>query len=361
LVSGRSWLIAGLAFFMSATALGLNLGGLGATVSLAARWVRDLRPSASGLPWWTFGQNLLTYEVLTLALAAVGAVVGLIRRDLASAFLVSWFALALFLGSLLGHREPLWLGDALLPLVALAARGAEFLWDRLKLGASWRDGVALWIALCFYIFGSLELASYLQNGQQEFLWYAYLSWGVLIAGLIAHGFWSGPRAALRTTACLALAALMAFTLRTTVAVGYQTGRDPREGLVRGTVSVQVRDLERTLRATSYHRAGDPTLLDIAYEESLEPWLAWYLRDYVKARAVPAITPYTEATALITRPRPPEDRPAGYAAQRFWLQETWPQQGLSIREQLRWLFYRDPVGYPTPTEIQLWVKLAQGER
>jgi hypothetical protein len=234
------------------------------------------------------------------------------------------------------------------------------LWKRLAPGTTWRDGVALWVVCCFHLFASLELASYIQNGQQEFLWFAYLSWGVLLAGLIVHGFWSGPRAALRATAGLALLIMGALTLRLSTSVAYQTGRDPREALVGDTVSVQVRDLESALRATSYHRVGDPTLLDIEYEESLDPWLAWTLRDYAKASALPAITSYTEATALVTRLRAPEERPPGYAAQRFRLQETWPEQVLSIRERLRWLLYREPVGYLSPVEIQLWVRLVQGD-
>ncbi|MBN1400292.1 MAG: hypothetical protein JXA74_05625, partial [Anaerolineae bacterium] len=359
LIPRRSLLIAGLVALGSATALSLNLGGIGASISLAAQWVRALHPQASSLAWTAFPKALLTYEFLTLALAVAGIVWGLARQDKMTHFFVTWLALALLMGTLLGHREPMWLGDALLPLVVLAGRGAEHLWTRLSPGMTWRDGVALGVVCCFHVFASLELASYIQNGQQEFLWYAYLSWGVLLTGLVVHGFWTGPRAALRTTAGLALIIMGTLILRSSMAVAYQTGRDPREALVGDTISIQVRDLASTLRATSYHRVGDATLVDIEYEESLAAWLAWTLRHYANARALPAITSYTEATVLITRPRAPEARPPGYATQRFRWRETWPEQGLSVREQLRWLLYREPVGYLSPTEIQLWIRLVPG--
>ena len=352
-------LVLGAIFVLSATAFTLYPGGLGATINLAGRWASDLAPKASGLPWHASGRNLLTYESLTVALACVGAAWGLSRKEPLTWFALSWLAVALLLGSLLGHRDPRWSLDALLPLVILAARGFEFLWTRLVNDPDWRDGVALWLAFCFLIFGFLELASYAHNGQREFLWYALISWGVLLAALAAQAFWTGIRSMLRVGAALLILALGLLTVRSTTAIAYQTGRDPREGLVYRPTSVQVRDLEAALRTTSYHQIGDPTLLDVEYEADLAPLVEWTLRDYANARVVPGLTPFSEATALISDLRAQDQRPVGYVAQRFRLREGWPEQDLSIREKLRWLVYRDSVGSEEADEVQLWIRLTQG--
>jgi len=97
-------------------------------------------------------------------------------------------------------------------------------------------------------------------------------------------------------------------------------------------------------------------MDIGYEQSLEPWAAWYLRDYPRAQAMASVGSQSGPTALVTGARSREERPVGYIGQRFRLQETWSEQGLSSRERLRWLIYREPVGTVQATaEIELWVK------
>jgi len=123
--------------------------------------------------------------------------------------------------------------------------------------------------------------------------------------------------------------------------------------------MQLSDLSSLLSGLSSRQAGDPWLLDIDYEEALDPWMGWYLRDYPKARSMASVDGRSEARALVTRVRSKEARIAGYAAQRFRLQEMWTEEGVSIRERLRWLLYRDAVGSEQTTEMELWVRLPSG--
>ena len=132
------WVVAGV-FTFFASGFIVNLGGIGTSIGLAGHWVEGLAPDSSGLPWFYYPRTLGIYEFLTIALATVGAVRGLCQRSTLDAFLITWALFALLLGMLLGHREPVWMVDALLPLLLLAARGFEQVWDRLAGGMTWSD------------------------------------------------------------------------------------------------------------------------------------------------------------------------------------------------------------------------------
>lgn len=347
-------------FLFFASGFLVNTGGIGASIELAGWWARDLSPASSDLAWSALPKVLLTYELLTLALALVGGIEGLRRRDQLDIFLVSWVAVALVSGMLLGHRQPIWLTDALLPLVILAARGFQHLWDSLSPGATITDGVAVLVALALLAFGFLELAAYTHTGQEKYVSYARIGWGLTIIAWAAYWYWAQRDAALRVAVVVLGLCMLILTVRATTAVAYQNGRDPREGLVYHPSSLQLADFETFVLTLSSRQAGDPHILDIVYEESLDPWMGWYLRDYPNARQVASVGAQPQATALVTPARAREAWPSGYVGQRFRLQETRPKQRLTIRERLRWLFYRDAVGTEEATELHIWVKLPTGE-
>jgi len=336
-----------------------NPGGIGASVELAGHWVRSLAPGSTSLPARAHPRTLATYEFLTLALAVVGAVWGLAKRDRLDAYLTLWVALVLILGTALGHRHPRGILDALLPLVILAARGFERLWNRLAPRACLTDGIVALVAVPVLVFGFLELASYTHTGQGQFLIFAGIAWAGLVIAWIAYWLWAQRDAAMRVGAFWVVLVMTVMTVRASTAVAYQTGRDPRESLVYQPTSVQVRDLEALISTLSIHQARDAHLIAIDYERALGPWLAWYLRDFPNAREVAYVGNQPAATALVTVMRPPAEWPAGYVGQRFRLRETWPTQTLSAGEYLRWLFYRDPVGVVEATEVQVWVWPATG--
>jgi predicted membrane-bound mannosyltransferase len=353
------WIALGV-LVVSATAFSINPGGLGATFSLLGGWLGRLAPTAEGLPWSHLGRTLLTYEALTLALATVGLIWGLWQRDHLEQALAIWLAVALVLGLALGHRGPAWTLDALLPLVLLAARGAERLWRALAPEAGLADVVAGWVALSLLGFVGLELISYAHTGQTEFLWYALLSAGVLALGIIAHGFWSGFASAARVATLVLLVALTVITVRASTALAYQTARDPREPLVGAIHAAQVRTLEQDIATFSSRRAKDPRALQVAYERALGPVAEWYLRDYARAEQVASVGEPPQAQALLTMQRSQEAYPGGYAAQRYRWVVSWPQQNLSSRDRLRWFLQRQPVGYDEATYVHLWIRLARGD-
>lgn len=339
----------------------VNPGGIGASLELAGRWVRDLGASSTGLPWSAYLRTLVTYEFLTLALAVLGGFWGLRRRSRLDVYLVGWAGLALVMGTALGHREPVWVLDGLLPLVLLAARGFQRLWDSLAGEASSLEAIVIGVALTVVVFGSLQLARYAHTGQELFLWYARVSLGGLVVAWGAYWVWSKRESALRVGITVVLLVMVVMTVRAATALAYHTGRDPREPMVPHPTSVQVRDLEAMLSTISSRRAGDPRLIDVVYEQGLDPWLAWYLRDYPNARAIPSIGPQPDAMVLVSLGRAQGEWPVGYVGQRFRLRETWTGEGISPRDRLRWLFYRHPAGGIEATGVQVWVRLAAGEQ
>ncbi|MHB1295789.1 MAG: hypothetical protein ACYC4R_12425 [Anaerolineae bacterium] len=341
-------------FLVTASGFLMNLGGIGAALQLASDWAQALLSKGSGLPAWNLPLLVLGYEPLTLGLAVVGAVVGWRRGAGVTRLALLWAALALFLGVVLGQREPVWLLNVLLPLVILAAQGAQWLWDRLTPGVTLLDGIALLAGLALGALGLLQLAAYSQTADQTYLIQAGLAWIMLLIAWAAFSIWLRGGTGPRVGVALLLVAAVVVTVRATTAVAYQTGRDPRERLVFAPTSVQVRDLEALAEQISSRQVGDPRLLDVDYEEALEPLAAWHLRDYSQARAVSAIDAGLGRTALLAAVRAEADWPAGYVAQRFRWREYWPAQYLSLPERIRWFLYRYPSGMVAADEVQFWV-------
>jgi len=255
----------------------------------------------------------------------------------------------------------MWLPDALLPLVLLAAYGVEYLWQRLVPDAILLDGVVTLAVLAIVGFTFVELATFIQTGQEQGFTYARIAWGLLLVGWAAYSLWGYRDSASRVATGVLVVIMAIFTIRASTAVAYQTARDPREPLVYQPSSTQLRDFEALVAATSSRQAGDPHILDIAYEEAFTPWVAWALRYYPNAQEVASVGQASQATALVTAPRDKDSRPSGYIGQRFRLRESWSGEGLSFRDHLRWFIYRSPVGAEQATEINLWVRLPGGEQ
>lgn len=334
------------------SALWVNPGGIGAAANLVWRWFGALVPAASGPSWSELPVALLTYEFLTVGLAVVGMVVGLLRRDPLDQFLAGWVALALVLGTLLGHRGPEWLLDVLLPLVVLAGRGGAYLWGALRGEVTWADAAALVVALALGTFALLEIAAWLHTTQQPFLIYGLFVVGVLVLAWVGFWLWGQPLQAARVGTIVLAFLAVGLTVRSTTAVAYQTARDPREPLVGRATLTDGRDMEALVTLLSDRMTGDQHALDVAYERDLDPWAGWYLRAFPAAR-VGAVG--SRAMALITGPTEGDVRPAGYVGQRFVLTATWPEQPLPVREYLRWFLYRAPVGEVERSYLRVWVQ------
>jgi len=347
-------------FLFFAGGLTFNPGGVGASFNLAGRWAQSLLPAHSGLPWFTAPGNLLLYESLTLILALVGAVWGVRQRDALDCALSGWVGIALLL-SIVGHRESMWLLGILLPLVLLASRGAERLWRRLSPGGGRADLLILALLAPVLGFAFLQVATFTQSGEPRYLDYARIVLGALLVLWAVYAIWGHRESAQRVGAAVLLLVLVAIALRTTTAVAFQTGRDPREPLVdRPVLSIQVGDLMQEISTISSRQAGDAHLIEVDYEDTLDPWLAWYLRDYPNSRSVAAVGPQSQSLALVTQFREQARWPVGYMGQRFRWQETWPDQDLDLRQKMRWFIYRDPLGTIEAREIYLWVRVPDAQ-
>ncbi len=342
-------------FLLFGSAFLSNPGGIGVSINLGGRWVRALS-SVGDLSSLALVKTLLTYEFLTVAFALVGVVWGLCRKDRLIPFLSLWVAWGLFLSVPLGHREPRWLPHLLLPLVILAARGFQYLWDYLIPGVGRDEGMVFWAAVALTAFAFLELCAFTHTTQERYLLYAAGGGGVVLAMWGVSWCWLGRRGALAVGVGILMLCMSVLTIRASTAVAYQAGRDARERMVHRPASVQLRNLERFLLELSSRRTEGLRAVEIEYEESLDPWMSWYLRDYPHARPVPLGDGRTGGAVLITEERPEEGAPSGYVGQRFYLREHRTTQLLSGRQFLRWLFYRDAVGIVEAEQIQVWIRL-----
>ena len=373
---GNGLLLLGV-WLAASTALLLHLGGIGASADLAGWWLTALFAPGELSPL-ALPQVLLTYEFLIIALALIGLGWGLRRqrtviegeeearpfwsqRSPLALFCGFWALIALVMGTLGGHREPMWTLAVLLPLLLLAARGAELLWRRLLHHTDVYDVCAIGAALTVLGFCFLQVATYTHRGQMDDLNVARVALGLLIVAWAAYWYWRGGNAALRVAIVTLTAVMLLFTGRGATAVAYHTARDAREPLVHRPVSRHMGDFATWIQTYSSRQAIDAYALDVTYVHELEPWMGWYLRNFHRAQAVSDVRLAPDHRALVTLPLPQEQRPYGYTGQHFRFREEWPAQTLTLRERLRWFLYRDPVGHAPASEFQVWVRLPVAEQ
>jgi len=343
-------------FLVAATGLVINPDGVGTSVDAAGCWLSTLTPWQCDLDWWAFPSAVITYEFLALTLAAVGAVWGAIRRNAVDIGLSIWMLVVLLMGTVLGHRSPVWVLDLMLPVMVLAGRGFDRLWNLVRGGLTLRDGAAVYVGMLLIGFGLLAVAEYSHLGSQAWWGYFLVTAGVVLLAWLAYWMWDG-RAAPRVGLLVVGALMVGLTVRGTTALAYETGRDGREPLVSNPTSLDLRDLESWLARIGAHQATDPKVYAVAYEESLDPLVGWYLKDY-PATPVPSLSSAaSDYPALIGWVSGEDKWPAGYVGTRFRLFEAWDwaTAEVSATERLRWFLYRMPVGEGSAQEIELWVR------
>ncbi|MGI6375892.1 MAG: glycosyltransferase family 39 protein [Anaerolineae bacterium] len=340
----------GVALLGVSTMLLAHLAGFGAVLELAGDWCAGLRSTE---PWFWPLYSLALYEPLLLVLAILGGVRACRTRDGLGLAALFWLGVALLVG-LLGHRDAYWLPDMVAPLLLLAAGGVAPLFE------AWRQGhgpEARFAAVCLLVllaFAAMNLLMYAQSNQRAFAWLAAGALLVL-AGLWA-GFWvwEGRAQALAVGVVLLASVLGAMTVRTAVALGYQTARDPREPLVYDAVALSPQQMGALVGGSSLVEAGDMRTLDIAWAPEVDLEARWYLRQMHDARPMdPAGWP--DAEALLVAPAADELPPAGYVGQRLFWRVEWTAEGLPASDWLRWLLLREPVGWESGNTIALWYR------
>lgn len=347
----------GVALVAVSTAMWVNPGGMGAMVAMAVEWGASLLPGRTELPWYYAIRALAIYEPFTLALAIVGVVYGVLRGNMLSKGLALWLAYALILATLGGQRGPRWFLDAVLPLTVLAGLGMETLYKEWYRHGTWNDMAAYVASLCVFGFVYLGFVSYLLTVQSTFLTLAAVGMGILVLGLVGYGVWFDGGSARRAAGLLVGAVFLTLFLRGTAALAYDRARDPWEPLLHRPASVSLNTFEPFIEGLSLRMAGDPRLIDILYEQDLEPWMSWLLREYPHAASTVTVGPRSEATVLITRPRAEQEWPPGYVGQSFALREHPDAEMRMWREWWQWLLFRPP-GPPAEREL-FWVWVRTG--
>ncbi len=347
-----------LAWFLAATTGLANPGGLGNAVDVLGSWFGTLFAS-SALPLYQTPLVFAVYEPLVVLLSLFGIYQGMRDRCRAEIALATWLLIALVCATLMGHRDARWMLSVSVPLTLLAGRALQRLWDLRFFAYNRYDALALGAGFCMAGLCYVELVGYLQTLDTTYLWLALL--GVGLAGAVLSGYaaWAGKLAAGRVAVALILAAALVFTVRGSVALAYDRARDPWEPLLYGPTSGVLPQFESFLQHVSLTEAGDPRAVDIRYEQSLGPHMAWLLREYPNAHATVRVGEQSGATVLIGEPRASEEAPFGYAGQSFSLREWRPAEARSRLEIVKWFLFRQPGPETSPEQFWVWVKIEPG--
>ncbi|MHB1317655.1 MAG: hypothetical protein ACYCYF_03450, partial [Anaerolineae bacterium] len=346
------------AWAMAATAGLLNPGGLGAAVDVAGHWLGTLVHS-DGLPAYQPLVVFAVYEPVALSLALFALYRGWREGTRLDAGLRIWLLLSVIGATLLGHRGARWMLCVSLPLTLLAGRAVELVVERSLLRLTRADGLALAAGASLTGFAFVELGGYLQTLQGTYLVLAAVGAGVLIAALVGYAAWVGKAAAARVGACLALSLALMLTARGTVALAYDRARDPWEPMLDGPTAGTLAALGPFLEHLSLTRAGDPRIVDILYEQALEPDIVWLLREYPNARETVRVGAPSRATILVSTPRGDGAEPQGYFGQSFALREWRPAQMRPLSDTIKWLLFRQPGPEAVREEFTVWVRLDPG--
>jgi len=350
--------LGGVVLALGATAATTNLAGVGATAEVAWRWFADLVPRSGEVAWWWTATVLAFYEPVTVALALVACGYVIRAEDTApwERGVALWLGWALLLSTAGGQRGTLWIGQAWLPAIILAGRGAERLVETMRAQVTFdaREGVGVATTLVVLCFSWLALAAYQQTGQRVQL--SLMIWGLGAGAVLlwGYGLWRGTQRAFCVAVCTLMLVGGAAQVTNASALAYRTGRDPREPLLTRTVSTDIRALEALAARAAAKGGSDRTTLRVVYGRDLDDVLGWVLRDYALAHT--AADPLAEANAdvWITPVLPEEEWPARLAGQRVALWESLAWQDLTGMERLRWFVTRSPVGMASRESVQVWM-------
>lgn len=360
-----------LAVLVLSTGLGWNPAGVGAVGGLLVAWFGRFRvPQISAAPPLTL---LVVYELFGLVLGMGGLVWCWYREHRWAAFLSLWAGVAYLLLWAAPGRAPTDLMGLVLPLALLTGLGVEWL-----ARGDWASGSAIRVAYAAFVLVLwaqvyLMLARYSLYGQSEDLALVAIILVLQVLLAVSFGFVLGPRATLRTGAAATSFVLLSLLVSAGSGVAYGRAADPREPLVSQPTAVNVRDLVATLRDLSWHETGTPLTLDFVYEAPADSVLAWYMRDFGRARRVDRLTALTTdvmGPLLVTMDDasgPPVPPGEDYVGQGFPLHRRWTPAALhcrlwaaDCRIGVKWFLFRDGPPLPDPIErAVLWRQVDTG--
>ncbi|MCL4543496.1 MAG: TIGR03663 family protein [Chloroflexi bacterium] len=144
-------------------------------------WLSQQPVARGGEPWWYYFSLLLPYEPLVCGLAIGGTTLALRRLSAFDLFLVWYAVLSLIVYSWAGEKMPWLILHPLLPLVLLAARAVETLWQQartLPVVIAW---IAIAVGTIYMVHATVLLSYYDAADPREMLVYTQTSPDVLTA------------------------------------------------------------------------------------------------------------------------------------------------------------------------------------
>ncbi|MBN1584641.1 MAG: glycosyltransferase family 39 protein [Anaerolineae bacterium] len=359
----RFTLVLGSALLLLATALALNVRGLGTWADFPAQWIAHLAPVVNGQSWTYPLSALLLYEPLLLVFGAIGAIDLVIRKDETS--ILTWMAIGLVLAALLsGGRNA---GDVAL-FCALLAFPAGRAID--NLASSWqkearleREGLFFSVALVLIAYLGLETALYAralyiarpEANQFLWLWLLAITLIIVLSGLFLA--WFGPSPAWRAASGVLVVVLLLIAFSSSVELNFRRANDPREPHVHTVAYEGIRDALRVMRQLGSQRAGYPISMPVTVQASLGPVWRWYLRDWEDVTFVDTLTEQVRTPMILTSSE--QKNPTlgdQYTGQDFVIRKWWQPNLLADNDRLSWLLYRKSITFPIKLEsVILWIQ------
>jgi uncharacterized protein (TIGR03663 family) len=364
------------AIILFSTAATLNLSGFGVTTNLLADWLSRFGVQSQAQAGFNAVFLLTIYEPLLVVSGLVGLVYALLSRNLLRLVFAGWFLGILVLDLAMVGRPNGNVILSLLPLVFLAALALAELWPGLQQGASWaNEGIILASGLVIAGFGYIGLTGWLIRecaAEDTFCQLAWLQAGAALALflVIAGFFWfiNGPETAIRGIALTGVT----LGLIAAINIGWRLNYGPLMNLAYQPLagvpaSTELVSLTETLAGESSIRVGDETLLDISLVGAT-PALQWQLRNYRYQTQAGSISEAVAevgaeaptATAIIT-PTPAGQELAvseAYIGQDFVIDAIWSPVGLSPKNLINWLIFREINERPEGNKVILWLRLDQ---
>ncbi|MCB0177895.1 MAG: glycosyltransferase family 39 protein [Anaerolineae bacterium] len=359
------------AMLILSTAAMFNLSGLSVTTNLFMEWVSrfTFQPRLDG------GFNavfLLTlYEILTVVAGLVGLTFALLSRDLLKQSLAGWFIGALILDLVMIGRPTGSVILSLVPLTLLAGLALSTLADNLQQWGQWgNEGIILAAGVIILGFGYIGLTGWLVRvcgADDRFCQLAWLQSVAAVALFLVIVFFFGfvqndagisLRGLAITGVVLGLIAIIGFGWRLNYGRLENLAYQPLAGI---PASTEVIDMMDTLSEESLLRAQDNHLIDVTLSGAT-PALLWQLRNFKNVTPTGSIITPPNTTAVITLTADDEQPNLGeaYIGQDFALNSVWSPVGLSAKDLINWLIYREVAQRPQRgNQAVLWLRFGAG--
>jgi hypothetical protein len=357
------WLTTGVAALLTLGLVGTlfwlapeGLGAVGASVATYfAGWT-----SASGVSAGLLLAALLSGEILFILLAIWGVVSGIRQRSRVDAGLGIWALAALALAFLPAGRQAGGLAWALIPLLALAARGAA----ALQFGREESERIPAWVytAAVLFLLGFIwlnytgVLNAWKANDERLGAHSAALSGGIVllvVATFLVGWGWSKVVAVQGVLRGVLIALVVYEISAATSSAGWRLtppadlwGSYPRPE--------QARFLGETVGDLSYWRTGDREAIDLTVLGIDSPALEWSLRGMGQAQTA-ALLGSTAQPSLVIAPQQ-EQTPqlaASYRGQNLVWDVSPDWSAMDALDWLSWIAFR--TAPQKQTTVILWAR------